>query len=392
MSKPAAVLELVLVVLALVVLAALARALWQKLGPRPTVFWSGLVLVVFYFEFKHGLVRADRHVLSFFRMIPILAASAWLLGRSRSVALLTAAAVIIGLAGPWVKYDPARVKIPFQKLVTGPGAWRYYHQVWTRIPYRNVAPEDVLTVEELNLIGKRSVEVAPFDLPQVRDQGLNWRPSPFFQYFLARTQPADQVNAAHLKGPEAADFLLWTWYPFDGCHPLYIAPATHLAIMERYRLRRQTGVRLLFEKGAGRPLDRRALGSVQAKWGEPISIPTGEGIILARIHFKYRSLGKLIKALLWVPPIHIKFNDQLEYRVIPATAGEGLMVGNFPSNVDEFTYWLKTGRPAATCLRGGYFTLDPKSGFPYFEETLNVEFEELLAGQDVPQSEDYDAK
>jgi hypothetical protein len=379
MSVPAARLELVLVFLALIVLGAIALVVWRGLGRGPALLWSGLTLVVFYFEFKHGLVRADRHILAFFRMVPILAASALLLGRSRGVALLTAAAVVIGLAGPMVRYEPAGVKMPLKRLVKAGQTWRHQHRVWQQKPYQKVLPEEVLTAGELDLIGDRPVEVVPFDLSQVRDRGLNWRPSPFFQYFLARTEASDRVNATHLLSPEAADYLLWTWQPFDGCHPLYVAPATHLAIMERYRLVRQNGPRLLFEKGAYRPMARRSLGRLEAGWEEPIPIPMGEGVILARIHFRYRAVGKFLKALLWVPPIHLTFSDRLAYRAIPATAGEGLVVGNFPTNVDEFTHWLNTGRPASTCHRGGYFSIGPKPWGPFFERTLTVEFEELTS-------------
>ena len=383
MSVPAKRLELVLAFLAFCILADITRRLWRKLGRRPALLWAGLVLVVFYFEFKHGLVRADRHILVFFRMVPLLAASAWLLSRSRGVVILTLAAVVIGLAGPSVRYEPDRMKIPFQGWAAAARAWRHYHQVWSQVPYGNVDPEDILTAEELKLIGDRSVEVGPLDLSQVRDHALNWSPSPFFQYFLARTTLSDQVNAAHLRSPEAADFQLWTWEGFDNCHPLYIAPASHLAIIERYRVVLRTGPRLLLEKKGRRPMIRRALGRVEAGWEEPIPIPHGEGVILARIHFKYRLAGKILKALLWVPPIHLKFDGKTEYRLVPATAGEGLVVSNFPTNIDELTYWLNTGGPAPTSPRFGTLTIEPKPRLPFFYRTLTVEFEELIIGEDV---------
>ena len=69
---------------------------------------------------------------------------------------------------------------------------------WERHSRDNLLPLRVS--EELqSAIGKRSIEVLPWEVAQVYANGWNWSPRPIFQTYAAYTPRLDHINGEHLK-------------------------------------------------------------------------------------------------------------------------------------------------------------------------------------------------
>jgi hypothetical protein len=386
MSRPSNLWSRLSALLMLATIIWMTTCIRQKSGSTPALVWGTLIAILFYFEFKHGFVRADiGHIYHFFWFVPVMTASALLLFASRSVYIGVALVVLLGVVGPSLRDTPLRMKIPLKGILAAKSLRQESQKSWDSAVSRS-KPENKLTRKEIDIVGAHTVHVVPYDVALLHRTGLRWRPSPFFQLFLARTGRTDAINAAHIQSHEAADYLFWNWNALDGCHPLYIAPASQLAIVTHYAPLLKTNDRLLLRKQAPRTVTRRAISRLRVHWDEPIALPPSEGILLAKLKIRYTLAGKILKALAWTPAVYLEVDGNKKFRFIPSTAAAGLVVNPLPHDLDQFRTWFETGKAGPNCPQTRQIKLEPKLMLPYFEEYIDLEFEELTFGSLSPEA------
>jgi len=190
----------------------------------------------------------------------------------------------------------------------------------------------------LALLGDRPVHVDPWEIGVAWAYGLNWQPLPAIQDYQAYTPALDELNAAALSGSGGPQLVLRQSTralpvgesSIDDRYTGWESPAAKLAMLCNYRAVRTTERWQLLERGADRCGPPRLLGTVTAWTGEPIAAPAPPGprqIVFARVEglgvggwerlrsFAYRARDRTAR-----------FDGGGEWRVVPATAGDGLIL------------------------------------------------------------------
>jgi hypothetical protein len=194
---------------------------------------------------------------------------------------------------------------------------------------------------------------------------LDWDPLPVFQNYSAYTSELDRLNAAAAEsqnGPERIlrenQLLVLPEFPtpdLDGRYPGWDPPEQARAVLcnfaplhttERWQVLGRVPDR------CGRP---RPIGSVESRYGEVVEVPApGAGeVVFARIQGAGVSgLERLTALILHARVRQVVVNGSQTYRLLPETAGDGLLL---------------RADPRLTAAEGPVFTQVPQA------ETIRLE-------------------
>ncbi|HWH21387.1 MAG TPA: hypothetical protein VN671_12690 [Solirubrobacterales bacterium] len=194
-----------------------------------------------------------------------------------------------------------------------------------------------------------SVAVEPWEAGAAWAYHLDWLPQPIFQNYSAYTSALDRMNAATIESPDGPERLLRenaqvvdAEFPtpdidnrFMGWDPPEQARAVLCNFAPLYTSERWQVL--------GRTPDRcgpeRSLGSVQADPGQTVPVPTPEPgtVVFARVSGVGVS-GLLERAqnfFLHARSRHAVVNGDTRYRLVPETAGDGLLMRAGPGVVES---------------------------------------------------------
>ena len=203
-----------------------------------------------------------------------------------------------------------------------------------------------LTPAELGALRGHSVAVEPWEISAVWAYRLDWKPLPVFQNYSAYTPALDRRNSEAVEDPGGPERLLRenqllvdAEFPtadlddrFGGWDPPEQARAVlcnfvPLAGDERWQV-------------LGRVPDRcgepRQVGTASAAAGEPVDVPVpGRGeVVFVRIGGAGVSgLETLQTFLFHADSRHATVNGSTRYRLVPETAGDGLLLRAAPGIV-----------------------------------------------------------
>jgi hypothetical protein len=190
----------------------------------------------------------------------------------------------------------------------------------------------------LRLLGDRTVHIDPLEIGAAWAYGLNWKPLPVFQDYVAYTPELDALNAAALRAPDAPQAILrenmaaagWVELATEGRVPGWDPPLAKLAMLCHYRAVRTTWRWQLLERVPDRCGPGRRIGSAQAVTGERIAIPPSPGpdeIVIARIDGVGVEGWERARAFLYrAYPRTVTLSGGVTRRLTPDTAGAGLIV------------------------------------------------------------------
>lgn len=192
----------------------------------------------------------------------------------------------------------------------------------------------------------RTVAVEPWEAAAAWAYRLDWRPLPIFQNYSAYTSGLDRLNAEMVENPDGPERLLRenqqvvdAQFPtpdldnrFPGWDPPEQARAALCNFVPLYTSERWQVL--------GRVADRcsapRALGTVEAAAGEAVRVPTPKGgqVVFVRIDGAGVSGLERVQAFLFhAGSRHLTVNGETRYRLVPETAGDGLLLRAFPGVV-----------------------------------------------------------
>jgi hypothetical protein len=321
------------------------RSPWRERRGR----WAGTVLVALaaFAIYKEGVVRVDAgHLTVYFANACIL----WIaVGFSRARRWwLPAVAVVVFVAG--LPLRPAGTESNLDVVSNLRFAAEQAHALVS--PGRRttimeqgrqgMAGTYALEPGALAAIDGRSVAVDGWEIGAVWAYRLDWDPLPIFQNYSAYTPTLDRLNAEAIEAPDGPQRLLReaqpVTYEFPGADiddrfPAWDPPQQGRAVLcnfvplytsERWQV-------------LGRVPDRcgpeRPLGSASAAAGEAVPVPTpGPGeVVYVRIHGAGVSgLERLQTFLFHAASRHAIVNGDVSYRLVPETAGDGLLLRAAP--------------------------------------------------------------
>jgi hypothetical protein len=126
-----------------------------------------------------------------------------------------------------------------------------------------------------------SVDVYPTEQAMVLAHGLQYRPRPVFQSYMAYTPALEAANAAALRGPAAPDWVLFHLRPIDGRLPALDDAASWPELLARYRWAGVAGDMAVLQRRADpRPWHVEAAVPFHAVAGEWIALPAPAGDLI----------------------------------------------------------------------------------------------------------------
>jgi hypothetical protein len=267
--------------------------------------------------------------------------------RTIAVVLIALALAFVGITGPGqgapsvarLADVPGSVRDFAQQARTTVSPWR-----WDAAAKRSrQALRGIYRVPALALaaIGDRTVHIDPYAAAVVTAYGLTWRPQPIFQSYSAYTPYLDGLNADLLRSDARPERILRQFLPIrvDGGRPIpysidgrfywFEAPAATLERLCRYR-EVSADQRWQVLAATGRACGTAVpLATTTAAFGVPVEVPappSPDDLVIVRIHGLEPSLLDRVRAALWRAPIWSVALDGYRYRLVAATAPDGLVL------------------------------------------------------------------
>jgi hypothetical protein len=319
-----------------------ARARW---------FAAAAMAVAAFVTFKEGVVRTDAGHLSLYFATACLLwiAIPW---RPRRWPLLLAGVAVIALIGLPVRVPGMGTKLDavanvgtaatqFRNLLS-PGrraGLRDEGRAGLRSIYR-IEPRVLAALRE----GDPSVAVEPWETAVAWAYDFPWNPLPVFQNYSAYTTGLDDLNAAAVESPDGPARILrenpqlvfaqFKTLDLDDRYVGWDPPAQQLAELCHFTTLAATQRWLALGRTADRCAAPRPVGSAEAAEGVAVPVPeAGPGeVVFTRIHGAgVAGLEKLQSLLLHARTRRLVLDGGVYYRLIPETAGDGLLLRGDPA-------------------------------------------------------------
>jgi hypothetical protein len=197
------------------------------------------------------------------------------------------------------------------------------------------------------LIGGATVDVYPHELTYIPANGMNWKPRPVLQSYIAYTPWLDGKNAEHFRSGDIPEFLLWEApggdivnIAIDGRYVLNDEPRTVLEIFNRYRIHGPDGNVLLMKK-ASVPFfgPETPVGKARTRWGRWIDVPAAPDCAVQRAKVSIRrKLAGRLKRLAYKEhafQVEYRFSDgtTAQHRFVADNAAAGIWVNPYIVNI-----------------------------------------------------------
>ena len=178
----------------------------------------------------------------------------------------------------------------------------------------------------LERIGRASVHIEPWDASVAWVYGLDWRPLPVFQSYMAYTERLDRINADALASPSGPQAILHQSLALDGRIPRFQSPSANVELLCRYSMVEfGSDWNLFMRDGSSRCGGARRLGRLDARQGRAVTVPASgpDELVVARFADLEPGLPGALRALILRPrPTVFRVgSDPVAHRFIVATAG-----------------------------------------------------------------------
>jgi hypothetical protein len=190
----------------------------------------------------------------------------------------------------------------------------------------------------LRAIGGRPVQVEPWEASAAWAYELNWQPLPTLQGYAAYTPSLDRLDADAFESVAGPQLVLRhrNLEPgevgvdtVDGRYPGWSSPAAMRALLCNYRPVRTTGEWQLLERAPRRCGAQRSMGRVAARTGEAIPLPAArpDEMVFARVAgLEVAGVESLRTLAFRARERTASFDGGRSWRLVPATAGDGLIM------------------------------------------------------------------
>lgn len=236
--------------------------------------------------------------------------------------------------------------------------------------------EAKLAKEPLNMIGRSSVGIFPYEISYVAANGLNYKPFPVFQAYSAYTSYLDLLNAQFIEDRNRApEFILFEWKSIDGRHPLIDVPGMGLSIYKWYDLVWQNnGILFLKRRQEARFAGLEYIGTKEYNVKSPIVIPYSVSPIVINIHTKLNAWGMLCKIFFRISEVKVELlsgtGSLSSFRVMPETLQDGLWINYLPLDIRQTSNLIKNneadGRIDSFKIYG--------QGVKFYKKRIKVDF------------------
>ena len=225
-----------------------------------------------------------------------------------------------------------------------------------------------------------TVDVYPSDVSALLSHGFSYAPRPMFQSYAAYTPGLAELNAAHLRGREAPDNLLFDIAPIDARLASMEDGSSWIEIWRHYVAAADTGGFLWLRRRA-QPVAidaPRPLSTMTATIGVPFRLPEVScGGVMAALDLR-PTLRYRLGSLLWkAPELAIRFAPgDRDKRVEPTLLNTPFLISPRIETRRDFAELMQTGTVVANDARPITAELRVLSPHPdrYFASRFSVRF------------------
>ncbi|MEI6061542.1 MAG: hypothetical protein WCR72_12595 [Bacteroidota bacterium] len=224
---------------------------------------------------------------------------------------------------------------------------RHYVSDTSNISSEKSISRNKLDKRILDMIGKQTVDIYPWDYSYIAANRLNWLPRPVIQSYASYTRELDDKNAIHFESGQAPVFIIWelrkithdihggTIESIDGRYLLNDEPDALLTMFTHYELvATQAGEfpALIYRKRtAYLQHEAKVIGHARAGWDTWIDVPDSTTGILRASADMQRSIAGSLKSFFYKDEAtyvyyQLSNGDIRTYRIVPKTASYGLWI------------------------------------------------------------------
>jgi hypothetical protein len=197
-----------------------------------------------------------------------------------------------------------------------------------------------------------TADIAPTEIDIAYAYGLTWRPRPVMQTYSSYTAGLDQLDATYLGSARAPDRILLQFSAIDGRYPLFDEPAATRALFQGYRTEEVSSGYALFSRRP-QPFSHheQVIASATVRLGTEAPVPQIPGDVLAAVTLPYSSRGRVLDLAAKPSIVTVRFvlanaEKSQPYRLIIGTAGDGLPVRWYITDMSSLVLYAQGGHPA----------------------------------------------
>jgi hypothetical protein len=319
----------------------------------PALFPAG---VIAFFFFKHAFVRQhDSRLISLLAQLAVVlffvaaySGTRW----DRKIIALVQVLLILGASKGAVASDPIWLHLFGARFALRAARHlvpAYLHPEQTRMSLENAGRTNLakLRLDDRfhRIIGRGTVDTAPWEITQVRVNGWSWRPRPVFQTYQACRPSLDRLNADYLESSTGPDFIILGWNEIDGRHQFLSDPRSWRAMLDWYDLALATNDKLLLRRrGTPRFRQPQDLGYTSVRWNQEIVVPQDEPLILMSVDIHRTIYGSLSGLLFRNAPAYAavtyRSGEQARWRAVASNIVAGFPISSFARDLGDIaTLW-----------------------------------------------------
>src|ERR1035437_336402 len=198
-------------------------------------------------------------------------------------------------------------------------------------------------------VGTAPITSIPWDVSEVRANDWTWRPQPVFQSYAAYTPRLDRIDADHVDGKTAADFLFVSWKAIDGRHPFLEEPLTWQERLNHYQVDLHDRQHILLKRSAAprlAPESKMSGKEATITWNQDVPVPQKPGTIV------HLSIGKSVwgslRAFAYrLNPVWMEVRRQSgreeRWRMVRANMENGVLIRDLPGSLQDLALLAQTG-------------------------------------------------
>lgn len=317
---------------------------------KTTRLSHGLLILPLFAAWKHAMSRADsNHVNGFLIILIVFSILLFFIEKEKKVLLgllclcsVSGFALNMAVTAGYNDYrfntriDPSRSADLYKLIFQYDSLAREKNGLSASMNVSEKLPDTLL-----HLIGKKTVDVFPWNYSTVAVNKLNWRPRPSLHSYASYTAWLDEQNKEHFLSADAPHFVLWEIDELGGKlnsidfrYLLNDAPETMLTFFSSYHLIFKDKTALLFEKQekASTILKTQLSGPSSVAYNTWIQVPKAcnDCITRAKIRIK-KSTSGILKSFFYKGEAY-SLEYQTEdgkthaHKIVPKNAEEGLWI------------------------------------------------------------------
>jgi len=198
-------------------------------------------------------------------------------------------------------------------------------------------------------VGQAPVDIVSWGQGLIFLNGLEWRPRPVFQSYVAFTPELISINGDFYAGERAPEFVIFRLQAIDKQFPLMNDNEALKILLRDYRLvLAEKGYVLLIRdpRGHGRASSGEPLMEREIGFGEPVDVLAfRDKQLLLTLEIRKSLLGGLGTLLFKLIPTYLEIEtvdgSSMSYRIVPGMTQTGFLVNPLILSQEDFVGWYK---------------------------------------------------